>query len=260
MWTTAQLRAKGVSKRQLNSFLRIRRGVYAAPECCAHTRDAALHGGALACVSAAEHLGIWVLTHSADAHVWLGGHGHAYPHPGCACIEHWDGSPTDAFGLASVARMLRQILDCRGVEEFFVALESARHLHLITDSGMAWLRAHTNPAARESIDFARADAESGLESLMRWRLRDLDIEIRCQVEIAGVGRVDLLLGDRLIVEVDGVLGHDGASSRHKDLVRDSNAAAWGYLTLRFDYAMIVHDWPSVEATVRSYVDRGLHRA
>ena len=37
--------------------------------------------------------------------------------------------------------------------------------------------------------------------------------------------------------------------RHKDLVRDANAAAWGYVTLRFDYALIVHDWDLVEAAI-----------
>ena len=34
----------------------------------------------------------------------------------------------------------------------------------------------------------------------------------------------------------------GCRHRHKDLRRDANAAAWGYVTLRFDYAMVVHDW------------------
>lgn len=37
--------------------------------------------------------------------------------------------------------------------------------------------------------------------------------------------------------------------RHKDLVRDANAALWGHVTLRFDYAMIVHDWDLVERAI-----------
>jgi hypothetical protein len=66
--------------------------------------------------------------------------------------------------------------------------------------------------------------------------------VQTQRTVVGVGRVDLLVGDRLLIEADGVDNHDGPSHRHKDLVRDANAAAWGLVTLRFDYALIVHDW------------------
>ena len=52
--------------------------------------------------------------------------------------------------------------------------------------------------------------------------------------------------------------HEGASDRHKDLVRDAVAAAHGFDTLRFDYALVVHDWPLVEAAILAKVDRGLH--
>ena len=84
------------------------------------------------------------------------------------------------------------------------------------------------------------------------------LDAECQVEIPGVGRVDFMLGDRLILEVDGRLNHDGVSMRHKDLVRDAVAAALGLDTLRFDYAMVVHEWPLVEAAILARIDRGLH--
>ena len=73
-----------------------------------------------------------------------------------------------------------------------------------------------------------------------------------------VGRVDLLVGDRLLIEVDGVPNHADAPHRHKDLVRDAHAATWGCITLRFDDAMVVHDWETVELAVLGYVDRRLH--
>lgn len=109
----------------------------------------------------------------------------------------------------------------------------------------------------------------------RLRLRALGIELQSQVEVPGVGRVDFVLGDRLILEVDGRANHvDGfgapvgahaegmraaaASLRHKDLVRDAVAAAHGFDTLRFDYALVVHDWPAVEAAILAKVERGLH--
>ncbi len=220
---------------------------------------AATHGGTLACVTAARHEGLWTLGDEREIHVWLGGHGHAYAHDGCSCVEHWDDGPaTDAFGVPSVPRILRQMLACRGVEEFFVALESALRQRLITDVGLAWLRSTTNDTARDAIDFARRDADSGLESLLRWRLRRHRLPIRAQVAIVSVGTVDFLIGDRLILEADGRTNHHGDVARHKDLVRDANAAAWGYVTLRFDYALIVHDWDTVEQAILAHVDRGRH--
>lgn len=252
--TTAALRAAGVGRRRTEGMLRtgeltrLRPGVFAGPRACAAVRTAAAHGGPLACTTAARHLGIWVVEAPDRVHVWMGGHGHARPHADCACIEHWDAGAVDRFGLPSVPRVLRQILACHGVEAFFVALESALHQGLITRAGIAWLRTTTNDEARDAIAFARKDAESGLESLLRWRLRRHGIRLRTQVTIVGVGRVDFLVGERVILEVDGELGHAG-DSRHKDLVRDANAAMWGYSTLRFDYALVVHDWDLVERAI-----------
>lgn len=235
----------------------VRRGVYASAAACAPAITAASHGGALACVSAARHCGLWVLDESDGVHVWLRAHGREYAHAGCACVAHWDEAAhrTDAFGLPSVPRILRQILGCRGLEEFFVALESALNQRLISAAGIEWLRRRTNAAAREAIAFARTDAQSGLESLLRWRLRAHALPVRAQVRIVSVGTVDFLIGRRVIVEVDGRENHATVEHRHRDLRRDANAAAWGYVTLRFDYAMVVHDWETVELAILACVDR-----
>ena len=263
--TYGELRRRGASRHRiradvdLGALRPLRRGVYARAGACAAVETAALHGGALACVSAARHLGLWVLDEEPRVHVSLGRHGHTRTHDLCACVEHWDdaGSP-GTFGTPSVPRVLRQILGCRGIEHFFVALESALRQSRLSPADLDWLRAHTNAVAREAMEFARCDADSGLESLLRWRLRPLGLEVRSQVRIVSVGLVDFLIGDALIVEVDGRENHESAAMRHKDLTRDAHAAAWGYVTLRFDYALIVHDWPTVELAILSHLDRGLH--
>lgn len=104
------------------------------------------------------------------------------------------------------------------------------------------------------VDFARDDADSGLESLLRFRLRPYGISLQSQVDIPGVGRVDFVLGDRVIIEVDGKLNHEAPPMRHKDLVRDAIAAGLGFTTLRFDYALVVHDWPSVLAAILTTIE------
>ena len=270
--TYRELRTAGMSRAnlaaQLDSgrLIRLRRGVYAWDGACVEARAAAAHGGAMGCVSAARHCGIWTLHGREKVHVWMGGHGHrrhdgVAADPPCECIEHWDVGARggiDAFGIPSIPRILRQILACYGVEAFFVSLESALRQKRLTSEGMMWLRAHTNDAARVAIALARSDADSGLESLLRWRLRWRGLRIRTQTRIPAVGVVDILIGDRLLIEADGVDNHDAAPLRHKDLVRDANAAAWGYVTLRFDYALIVHDWDLVERAILGQVAAGRH--
>ncbi|MFB7892354.1 endonuclease domain-containing protein [Microbacterium sp. NPDC056044] len=263
--TYRELSAAGMTRARLREEVAdggrraLRRGVYAMDGACADVTVAAAHGGSIACLTAARHAGLWVLETDTTPHVWLRAHGRSYVHDGCRCVTHWDeGTTKDAFGLPTVPRILRQILICRGIEEFFVVLESARRQHLLTASGLKWLRERVGPEARVAINYSRDDADSGLESLLRWRLRSRRLPVRTQMNVVSVGRVDFLIGDRLIVEVDGAPNHDGESHRHKDLVRDAHAASWGYVTLRFDYAMVVHDWPTVELAILGFIDRGLH--
>ena len=114
---------------------------------------------------------------------------------------------------------------------------------------MRWLRQSLGKKGRDLVAFSRTDSDSGLESLLRLRLRTYGWSVRTQVRVVGAGRVDLLIGEWLIVEADGRANHDARSFRHRDLVRDANAASWGHATLRFDYAMIVHDWDLVERAI-----------
>ncbi|MBM3715175.1 MAG: DUF559 domain-containing protein [Actinobacteria bacterium] len=237
----------------------MRRGIYADATTCEPRRRAALHGGALACVSAARHRGMWVLAEDDALHISLIPDGHGHPVEGSDVVTHWDHVAGDRFGLPSVFVILPQILTCRGVEEFFVALESALHRRALCSSDLPRLAARLPRTAGAAIASARTDAESGLESLLRWRLRRHGLPIRTQVPVFSVGRVDLIIGESLIVEVDGAENHDGPSHRHRDLMRDATAATWGFVTLRFDYAMVVHDWPVVEAAILAHVSRGLHR-
>jgi very-short-patch-repair endonuclease len=238
----------------------VRRGIYARAGACPEVITAVAHGGMLGCQSAARHLGMWVLSDDQHVHVWLNAAGHRRhlraeedPENGCHCVDHWDAGGNAVHLTPSVPRILRQILHCQGVEHFFVALESARRLKLVDARGLQWLMAHTNAEGREAVRLSRADADSGLESLLRWRLRRHGFTVRTQVTITGVGQVDLLIAEVVIVEADGKGNHDAEPHRHRDLVRDAVAATWGYRALRFDYAMIIHEWELVESAILAAV-------
>lgn len=236
------------------AVLRLREGVYALPWADPRILDAARHGGEVACVSALRALGVWVLDEPRQLHVWLGGKGRKHAHPSCSCVDHHDAGGA-AFGIAPVALALVQAATCCDAELFFAAYESAWNKGMLTRTDREWIRRSVPARTRWLVDLARPDAESGLESLLRLRLVRLGVTLECQVLIGGVGRVDFLAAGRLIIEVDGRGNHDGVSLRHKDLVRDAAAAARGYETLRFDYALVVHDWPTVERAIVARLTR-----
>jgi very-short-patch-repair endonuclease len=229
------------------SIVRVRHGVYALAGTPLPVVAAAAHGGSVGCTSALRLHGVWVLD-SDVLHVRLGAKGRSHPHDGCRCVDH-HGNRRTVFGIASVVDALVQAALCAGPEVFFTSFESAWRLGLLSRADRVEIRGRLPARLRRYVDIARGDADSGLESLLRLRLGDRGIRLECQVLVSGVGRVDFVLAGRIILEVDGRLNHDGPSLRHKDLVRDAAAAAAGYETLRFDYALIVHDWPRVEAAI-----------
>lgn len=243
---------------QKGEIQRIRDGVFAVPPVDPDVRAATAHGGALTCASVLQALGIWVLDPTAVPHVWLGPDHHPHPHDGCVCLSHfYRGVPP--LGRVDIVTALLHLRRCGGDEAFFAAFESAWQKRILSRAARSQIRASLPASARWLVDLARGDAESGLESLLRLRMHILGIRLDCQVRIDGVGRVDFVLAGRLILEADGRDNHDGASMRHKDLVRDAAASARGYETLHFDYAQIVHDWPTVQTAILGALRRLRHR-
>jgi len=72
--------------------------------------------------------------------------------------------------------------------------------------------------------------------------------------------VDVLIGERLVVQIDGFEHHGDARRRRKDIRGDARLVLLGYTALRFDYQQVMFDWPDVEASILGAVARGLHLA
>lgn len=259
-----ELQKFGISRKALSRavgaerIIRVRSGVFAVPRIPSPVITAAAHGGAVTCAAALRLRGVWVLDEDAP-HVWLGRNGRSHEHPGCQCVEHFFQGPT-SFGIVSVEIALVHTHRCGGDEAFFVSFESAWRLGLIGRAARTRIRDALPESARWLVDFARSDADSGLESLLRFRLHLHGITVESQVTIDGVGRVDFVLEGRLIIEVDGRANHASPDKRHRDLERDAVASRRGYETLRFDYAQVVHDWPTVQAAILGALGRSRDRA
>ena len=59
----------------------------------------------------------------------------------------------------------------------------------------------------------------------------------------------VVVGTRLVIEVDGRLYHQDPSAFQEDRRRDAELAARGYAVVRLSYAKVMFDWPWCERVV-----------
>jgi hypothetical protein len=70
--------------------------------------------------------------------------------------------------------------------------------------------------------------------------------------------VDVLVGEWLVIQIDGWAHHSSSTQRSKDISHDAELRLRGYTVLRFSYAQVVHDAAAVERAIRRALAAGLH--
>jgi hypothetical protein len=232
---TRTLRDAGVRRRALDRAVlighlaRVREGLYCDPSLPPEVVHALQHGGRLACLSSARAHGLWTLEDGRLHLAMTPGH-HEHEHDGCRPVLHWNADEAEHLSpvMVPVLLALVQIAGCAGAEALIVALDSALHTGRLPAQAVSALRAGVPPGLRRVVDAASPLADSGLESLTRWRLLQLGIVAVSQHEIPGAGPMDLLADDRLVIELDGCT-HDTSWQRRRDVRREAAAVARGYL-------------------------------
>lgn len=253
--------ALAVRRRQL---LRVRQGWYVRPDIHPDLIRAARIGGAATCTSALDLLGFWVVTDD-RLHVRVPGNACQLRSPGTGrrrlgvadrATVHWQGARGGSRLLVDAVAALEDLCVCASPELVAASADSVlradprRRHEIITVAG------RMPRAYRDALLLADGVCESGTETLFWLRMRRL--RPRRQVRIAGVGRVDFLLGDRLVVEVDGAAYHSDPLTFEADRTRDALLSALGYRVLRFSYRQIMDRWAEVEAAVQAAIFRGDH--
>ena len=263
---THELHAAGFGRETLRlatrsgEIRRIRKGWYVLPDTPAAIADCARVGGRATCVTAAEHAGLWLLVHPAEVHVAVHPHACQLRDPRdyrrrdakSGAVVHWtDADPAGERLIVPVADAIRELATCQGAEAAFVALESALAAGLLSRSEVARVCAGLPTAV--ALALSRAEGRSGsiTEATFLFRSRAFGVRVRQQVQI-GPDRVDSVLGDRLIVELDSREFHE----KERDYARDARLVARGYRVLRFSYRQVMFDWPSVEAAILAAIARG----
>lgn len=214
-------------------------------------------GGRLSCVSAAKRLGLWVPS-AGGIHIALPRH--ASRVDAGAHTLHWSQGPVPADSRASqepLINVLFHVASCLPRDDALAVWESAVRRSELEASMLSRVKWRST-ASNELAAAASTLADSGLETHVFVRLTRLGLAVRRQVELDG-HEVDLLIGDRLAMQLDGK-HHLEAKQRRRDIRGDARLALMGYTVLRFDYQQVMFNWPEVEATVLAAVAQGLHRA
>ncbi|WP_439564307.1 type IV toxin-antitoxin system AbiEi family antitoxin domain-containing protein [Microcella sp.] len=259
------LLAAGAAPRQLASavhrgvLVRPRRGLYAHPSVGARQIHAASHGGALTCGAALAEHGVWLRDPPHQCVVLLE-QGHAIRHLDCdqtPVLHRRRHAPR--FGLDDPVDALHHFVVCAADDEARAcAVESCLSLGLLTKPDLDALSRGLPRRLRDVVSWCGASAGSGLETMVRRRLSMLGIIAQSQVELPGVGAVDLLIGDRLVIELDGRSHHSREKEFHQDRERDAQTVLLGGTTLRFSSSQVLHELDAVVGTIRAAMSRGEH--
>lgn len=239
------------------------RGVYALPAAPHEFVTAVARNGLLTCSSAATIHGLAVLHTPAVPHLA----GHHLSDSDRAAVLHRKrhvvlrARPTGP----PVVSPLDCVLDaarCLPFAEALVIADSALHRRLVVSEDLPrHPRGPHAEAVRRLRSLADGRAESPLETLARLAFVLAGWDAEPQVYFSEVGRVDLVVEGRVVVELDGDAYHSTPAALATDRRRGNELTVQGMPVLRFGYRDVVFDMERVVDTVRAVLSRsGTERA
>jgi very-short-patch-repair endonuclease len=245
-------RRAGLPRRQVERALREgllvapRRGLVADARLSPALILALAAGGVLSCASAAAAHGLDLIDPPAVVHVTVPRSYHVEPTTGVVVhrrdVPSLDGVTTLARTAADCARCLPDI-------DAVVVIDGVLRRGVDPHEVLAELRGRGARHPRALVARASSQADSSGETCARLALEDAGLAVEPQVFIAGVGRVDLLVEGRVVVEIDGLAYHSDGHQFRRDRHRDAALTAMGYRVLRFTWTDAVRHPRYVVSTV-----------
>nr|WP_223940707.1 type IV toxin-antitoxin system AbiEi family antitoxin domain-containing protein [Arthrobacter sp. StoSoilB22] len=241
--TTRTLLTAGFTRRVLANAVRdgrvtrLHRGVYTSRKADPDIVAAFRADGLLTCVSAARFYRLWTLGDPGALHLSCstGQARRGVVHHG-ACLH-----PAHSYlPVAGVADVLIHSLRCLPELEGLVMAQSAVSQALLsTDFLRSKLPGNRNGKVREILGLVLPRADSLLEVLAHTHFTRAGLRVRMHVDVPGVGEVDCLINECLIVELDGGTHLEGKQVK-KDQYRNNAGILGGLMTLHYYYADVVH--------------------
>lgn len=264
---TSDARAAGYTGREMSRAVnsgavnRVRRSWLTTPDCNPARVAAASVSGRVTCVSAAALRGWWDPGDDVQklVHVAVAGTASRFDRAGLRV--HWSAGPAPVGRNANedtVLNVLFHVARCLERSDALAVWESAiraEHVDAAVLKRVSW----RCDAAAAIAALATDLSDSGVETRFVHLMRGAGVAVRQQVRIDG-RPVDGLIGERLLVQIDGFAHHSDAAQRRRDIAADARLALRGYTTLRFDYAQVFFDAETVQTTVLTAIAQGLHRA
>ncbi|MET1016835.1 MAG: DUF559 domain-containing protein [Leifsonia flava] len=239
------------------AVVRVRRDWLALPDCDPQLILAARHGGRLTCLTAASRMGLWTLP---DTMTHLAVSPNASRFELAAGVKvHWSVGPAPSSRLMlvdPVENVLVRVAECQPFESAVVVLDSALRRGTTTTGELRRVSAKSSRFTA-ALEAASEFSDSGIESIPCLRFARIGIVVKQQVIIDGYP-VDGLIGDRLVLQIDGYGPHSTVDRRRRDLRQDGRLTLMGYSVFRFDYAQVLGNWAYVESTVLTAMAQGLH--
>ncbi|MFC5929486.1 DUF559 domain-containing protein [Cryobacterium melibiosiphilum] len=221
-------------------------------------RAVALHGRLAAESSLANH-GVWV---TRPTGLWIGTALHSGHAPATGANEHriWVNErfprDTDVRWRMSVPDSLLQFAALGEGCDVVASMDSALNKGLVTPAELERVIAAVPRRLRRLLGRVDGRAQSGLETLLRLAAEAEGWNVRIQVVISGVGRVDVLIDGWLVIELDGARWHDDEQSRDEDSRRDAELTLLGYRYHRFRSRQVLEEMPLCLAVIRTILASG----
>jgi very-short-patch-repair endonuclease len=170
-------------------------------------------------------------------------------------VEVWpDDDPLVPLRLALV-----HATQCASALDALIVFESAVERKLMTLREAEELRTTLPIKVKRAMGPVRSTAGSGSETKVRRFLEKERVQVVAQWKVEGVGRTDLLVGERLIIECDSRTHHTDKSAYDRDRMRDQKLASLGYERIRLTWEQVFLRWEETKAFLRGLIAAGVHR-
>jgi very-short-patch-repair endonuclease len=225
-------------------------GTYALPWAEPDAVAAACARGRITCCSAARRHGLPLLHPVVKPHVVVPRNRPAASD--LAVIHRGDVRGTSS--VVPVLAALLTVLRCVPAVDAVATVDAAVHRGQVGVPALrSRLRGPGSVEARRVLGLVDGRSESVIESVVRLALRQAGLRVTWQARIEGVGRVDLLVCDWLVVEVDGFAFHADRASYRADRDRANALAARGFSLVRVTYEDVMFRLPETVAMIAALV-------
>lgn len=261
VWTRPELRRKGMSRRRIDHLiiegrLRPAGAQWLTTPTTPEDVAASLRSGhRLTCASALRYHGAWTPLHS----------GRHEMGPRCRCVTPGDevrhgflDTWPDAEPIAPIELALRHSASCLGVENAAILLESVLARRLMGRAEVESVVASLPRRFQRSLGRLDERAESGTETTVRRLFERRGVRVAPQARIAGVGRVDLLVGDVLVIECDSRQFHTGELEYGNDRRRDVELVRQGFHVVRLTWEMVMLHWEATRDFLLGLIRDRIH--